>query len=171
MVNKNHPARELMWGSPGTLLAALFMYQRTGEPKWADLFRDTAAVLWSQLEWSDEESCHYWTQDLYGHRSTYVDAVHGFVATASPLIQGRHLLKAADWEGWRECIATTVRRTAQWEGELASWRPQLSSPRGDLKLMQWLRLPQALPPHGRRPMAGPRKSVRHAGNRADRCCP
>ena len=135
--NKHHPARELMWGAPGTLLAALFMHQRTGEPRWADLFRDTAAVLWSQLEWSDKESCHYWTQDLYGQRSTYIDAVHGFVATASPLIQGRHLLKPADWEGWRECIATTVRRTAQWEGELASWRTQLSSPRGDLKLMQY----------------------------------
>ena len=26
-----HPARELMWGSPGTLLAALFLHQRTGE--------------------------------------------------------------------------------------------------------------------------------------------
>ncbi|HSV53942.1 MAG TPA: LanC-like protein [Burkholderiaceae bacterium] len=134
---RNHPARELMWGSPGTLLAALFMQQRTGESRWADLFRDTAAVLWSQLEWSDEHSCHYWTQDLYGERSSYIDGVHGFVATASPLIQGHHLLKPADWERWRECIANTVRRTAQWEGELASWRVRLSSPRGDLKLMQF----------------------------------
>lgn len=26
--NKNHPARELMWGAPGTLLAALFMHSK-----------------------------------------------------------------------------------------------------------------------------------------------
>src|SRR4030095_8349309 len=32
-------------------------------------------------------------------------------------------------------------------------------------------LPQTLPPHERHPMAGPRKSVCHARNRADRCCP
>ena len=29
--NIEHPARELMWGSPGTLLAALFLYERTGK--------------------------------------------------------------------------------------------------------------------------------------------
>lgn len=29
--NLDHPALELMWVSPGTLLAALFLYERTGE--------------------------------------------------------------------------------------------------------------------------------------------
>lgn len=51
--------------------------------------------LWSQLEWSDRHGCAFWTQELYGHRSTYLDAVHGFVATASVLIRGRCLLDAA----------------------------------------------------------------------------
>jgi hypothetical protein len=41
--NVESPARELMWGSPGTLLAALFMHERTGDAGWADLFRQTAA--------------------------------------------------------------------------------------------------------------------------------
>ena len=36
--------------------------------------------LRSQLLWSDEFRCEYWTQDLFGHHSTYLDAVHGFVA-------------------------------------------------------------------------------------------
>ncbi len=35
--NTEHPARELMWGSPGTLLAALFLYEHTGHQRWADL--------------------------------------------------------------------------------------------------------------------------------------
>jgi hypothetical protein len=96
--NLEHPARELMWGSPGTLLAALFLHQRTGEARWAELFRTTAAMLWSQLLWSDEFDCHYWTQDLYGRQSSYIDAVHGFVATAVPLIHGRGLLDEADWD-------------------------------------------------------------------------
>src|SRR5437016_1506391 len=90
--NTEHPARELMWGSPGTLLAALFLYERTGKERWSDLFRLTARKLWSQLEWSPQHLCSYWTQDLYGRRSAYLDAVHGFVATAVPLIRGRHLL-------------------------------------------------------------------------------
>jgi hypothetical protein len=122
----SHPARELMWGSPGTLLAALFLHERTGEARWAELFRSTAAVLWSQLSWSEEFGCHYWVQELYGRSSTYLDAVHGFVATAVPLIRGRGLLAQADWDSWQACIENTVLRTATWEGEQANWRAVLT---------------------------------------------
>ena len=135
--NMDHPARELMWGSPGTLLAALFMYRRTGEPRWAQMYQETAHLLWSQLDWSDDDGCHYWTQEMYGQRSNYIDAVHGFVATALPIIQGRDLLELADWVSWRQCIENTVRRTAEWEGNQVNWRAWLSTPRGRAKLMQY----------------------------------
>jgi hypothetical protein len=128
--NLDNPARELMWGSPGTLLAALFLHEHTGDARWADLFRQTAAKLWSQLLWSPEYGCHHWTQDLYGTQSTYLDAVHGFVATASPLIRGRHLLGEESWAKWQACIASTVTRTATWDGDQANWRAQLAMPGG-----------------------------------------
>jgi Lanthionine synthetase C-like protein len=131
--NLDHPARELMWGSPGTLLAALFLHQKTDDARWAALFRTTAAKLWSQLQWSAEHDCAYWTQDLYGRQSTYLDAVHGFVATASPLIRGRHLLDAPAWANWQQCIVNTVQRTATWDGEnpsMANWRAWLTIPAG-----------------------------------------
>lgn len=124
--NIDDPARELMWGSPGTLLAALFMHERTGEARWKQLYRATAQKLWSQLEWSDQFGCHYWTQQLYGQRSTYIDAVHGFVATAVPLIHGRHLLDTAEWQAWQACIANTVQQTADREGPMVNWRPRLT---------------------------------------------
>lgn len=123
--NMEHPARELMWGSPGTLLAALFMHERTGEARFADLFRRTAAVLWSQLEWSDQHGCHYWTQDLYGKKGTYIDAVHGFAGTALPLVHGRHLLAADDWDRSQDCIANTIRRSATVEEGFVNWTPWL----------------------------------------------
>ena len=137
--NIDHPARELMWGAPGTLLAALFLHERSGggDARWADAFRATAAKLWSQLEWSAAHGCHYWTQDLYGRRSKYLDAVHGFVATASPLVRGRHLLPAGDWERWQRCIAQTVTRTATREGDCANWRALLDEPFEHKKLMQF----------------------------------
>ena len=128
--NREHPSRELMWGSPGTLLAALFLHQRSGEARWAELFQRTAATLWSQLEWSAEHACHYWTQDLYGQRVNYIDAVHGFVGTASALIHGRHLLGAETWAAWEQCIVNTVQRTATWEGAQANWRPWLDAAPG-----------------------------------------
>lgn len=126
--NIDHPARELMWGAPGTLLAALFLHERdAGDARWGDLFRATAARLWSQLEWSDKHACHYWTQDLYGQRTNYIDAVHGFVATALPLIRGRPLLADADWAAWQHCIVNTVERTATHEDGMANWRPWLET--------------------------------------------
>lgn len=135
--NIDHPARELMWGAPGTLLTALFLHERDGDARWAELFRATAARLWSQLEWSDAHRCHFWTQDLYGQCSTYLDAVHGFVATASPLIRGRHLLAPGDWQAWRRAIAETVTRTATWEDDRVNWRALLDEPFERKKLMQF----------------------------------
>ena len=136
--NTEHPARELMWGSPGTLLAALFLYEHTGHQRWADLFRVTAGTLWSQLEWSPLHQCAYWTQDLYGRRSTYLDAVHGFVATALPLIRGRQLLDTGQWRAWEDCIDNTVRRTADRVGAHANWRAELDTPSAaQKKLLQF----------------------------------
>ena len=135
--NIDHPARELMWGAPGTLLAAQFLHERTGDERFADLFRASAARLWSQLEWSEEFQCHHWTQDLYGSHCNYIDAVHGFVATASPLIRGQTLLAAADWTAWQSCIENTVQRTATWEGGRANWRAGLTPVSTQPMLMQF----------------------------------
>jgi hypothetical protein len=123
--NRDNPTRELMWGSPGTMLAALFLHERTGEARWADAFRATARKLSSQLIRSPKYGCDYWTQDMYGQCSSYIDAVHGFVATALPLIRGRDLLEDDEWRAWERRIVETVARTATREGPLANWRPSL----------------------------------------------
>ena len=137
--NVDNPTRELMWGAPGTMLAALFLYRRTGEARWAALYRDTSRKLRSQLIWSPEHECHYWTQDMYGERSSYLDAVHGFVGSASPLIQGRDLLDPEEWAQWQSTIVNTVERTATREGEFANWRAWLDAPvvPGRTMLMQY----------------------------------
>lgn len=128
--NLEHPSRELMWGAPGTMLAALFLHQHTGQARWAELFALSARSLWSQLLWSPQHQCHYWTQDMYASRSTYLDAVHGFVATASPIIRGRDLLTQQEWLAWQQCIENTVQRTATLEGTQANWRVMLDTPAG-----------------------------------------
>ena len=135
--NIDHPARELMWGAPGTMLAALFLHERTGDARWAERYVATAQKLRSQLVRSDAFGCEYWTQDLYGTCSTYLDAVHGFVATALPLIHGRHLLAPDAWREWSATIANTVRATASREGGRANWRAWLIEPPRAPMLMQF----------------------------------
>jgi hypothetical protein len=135
----DHPARELMWGAPGGLLAANFLHERTNDPRWAALVGHLAARLQAQLQWSDTFACAYWPQDLYGQRCTYLDAVHGFVATAHGLIRSRHLLAPEAWARWQACIEQTIGRTATVEGGLANWRCELIEPadRPPRRLMQF----------------------------------
>jgi hypothetical protein len=47
--NAEDERREVMWGSPGTMLAAAAMYELTGEGRWVDLWRESAA--WLIGEW------------------------------------------------------------------------------------------------------------------------
>ena len=119
--NLDHPARELMLGAPGTMLAALFMHERTSETRWADRYVESARKLWSQLEWSPEFECSYWTQQLGRHRCSYLGGVHGFAATAAVIIKGRHLLDAGEWDAWRRCIVDTTRATTLREGDRLTW--------------------------------------------------
>jgi hypothetical protein len=131
--NTQHPARELMWGAPGTMLAAWFLYERTREARWRELYLASARALWGQVLWSPEYECRYWAQELYGFRMSSLGGVHGFVATAAPLIAGRHLMPADEWTAWEQCIVDTVQRTAEREGAGANWRPDLHSPGGDAR--------------------------------------
>ena len=126
--NMRHPARELMWGAPGTMLVALFLARHTHDERWSELFCATARALASELEWSTEHACHFWTQDLYGRRSTFIDAVHGFAGTAAVVVRGRDLLPANEWRQWEQRIENTVARTATVEGDLANWRTYLIQP-------------------------------------------
>ena len=43
--NVANPTDDVMWGAPGTLLAALAMGEWTGEPRWEEAARESAAAL------------------------------------------------------------------------------------------------------------------------------
>jgi len=55
------PIRELMWGMPGSMLAAIHMAEMTQESRWRGLFETQAARLLADLE--DTPQGRLWTQD------------------------------------------------------------------------------------------------------------
>jgi hypothetical protein len=128
--NTEHPSNELLLGAPGTMLAAEAMHRRTGEQRFAELWRAGARTLLAR-----REPDGLWTQDLYGRRERLVGAGHGFAGNV-------HVLRRAP--GWlddagdveRRAVAT-ARATAVVEGDAATWPVTAGEPGDAPPRVQW----------------------------------
>jgi len=118
--NARNETNELMWGSPGTMLAARAMLERTGDDRWRDAWDESAAWLWDQWNRSAELGCYLWTQHLYGRFSTYLGPAHGFAGSVLALSQ---LLNGSRRDELDERVSETVCRLASREDGLANWSP------------------------------------------------
>ncbi|HEY1369626.1 MAG TPA: LanC-like protein [Gaiellaceae bacterium] len=119
--NVDNPARELLWGSPGTMLAAQVMLERTGDDSWADAWRESADRLWD--EWREE----LWQQELHGDSVHYLGPVHGFVGNVYVLARGSLLDDERRAELERRTVAAIAAHARREDG-LAQWPPGLEPP-------------------------------------------
>jgi lantibiotic modifying enzyme len=130
--NVENPAVEVMWGSPGTLLAARAMHEWTGEERWRDAWDESAEALWSRR---GEDGL--WVQELYGREQRSLTPPHGLagiVQALRPLIdERRRQIVERDANG-------VFARTAVVENGRANWpptdRPELPGPDGQIRV-QW----------------------------------
>ena len=136
--NARHPSLELLWGAPATMHVALTMHEWTGEARWVELFRADANDLWRAFLPAEDARCRLWTQDLWGRKEKMTGAGHGFAGNASALIRGRALLPAETWAQWADAIIETANVTAQRDGPLANWIPEVPPAHTPPKfLVQW----------------------------------
>ena len=133
--NRDNPTREALWGAPGTMVAALCMVEATGEPRWAELYRDSAAEIWSSWRLDERLGVWLWEQDMYGRRTRYLGAGHGWAGNLYPLWRGQALLSADMRAQLRERTLEGLERLARVEGELANW-PTVADGE-DKVLVQW----------------------------------
>ena len=126
--NLRNPAREALWGSPGTLIAALHMLEATREPRWQALFRDGVDILWQQMH----AVCHtgephravwVWTQDLYGKQRIYMGAGHGFAGNVYPVLLGARWLDDEIVAGFESRAFETLDVAASRAPGLINWEP------------------------------------------------
>ncbi len=131
--NISNVANEPLWGGPGTMLAARFLHQRTGEVRWRELFDENVAELLRDFEHDEDAGCELWTQNLYGEILTLVGAGHGFAGNAFALLVG-----GADAEV-KARVARTLQATAVEEGGLVNWPQWIGAERTgrDQWLLQW----------------------------------
>jgi hypothetical protein len=104
--NVRNETWELMWGSPGTILAAR-------EAGFHEEWRESCEVLAG--EW--DRASGLWTQHLYGKTRRFVGPAHGFAGNV-------HALRGAlPDDALRSGVSATLRRLAVVEGSLANWPP------------------------------------------------
>lgn len=119
--NAANPALELMWGSPGTMIAAQVLHERTGAEHWLGAWHDSADRLWA--EWRDD----LWLQDLYGSHVQYLGPAHGFAGNVLTLAGGGLLAPARRAELEQRAIATVVKYARRADG-LCQWPPTSHEP-------------------------------------------
>ena len=78
--NLGNDANELMWGVPGTLLAARALYAGTNDTDWADAIAASEDALRAE-----READGLWTQHLWGQTFRGLSPIHGLVGNVAAL--------------------------------------------------------------------------------------
>jgi hypothetical protein len=128
--NVDNEAEEVMWGTPGTLVAARRMLETTGEERWSAACEQSADALWARR---DERGL--WTQRLYGDVFQGLGTAHGLVGNAQAL---RPSLDDERRTALDRDVNTLLHETAIVEGDRATWPSTPSgTPRGAELRLQW----------------------------------
>ena len=90
--NSHNPSHELFNGSPGTMLAALHLFEQTGDDRWRDLWRTCADALLEQFGTDPEYGCRLWIQYRRGRLIRSIGAGHGFAGNVLSFLRGAALL-------------------------------------------------------------------------------
>lgn len=132
--NLHNTAREALWGNSGTVLAAIFLAEATGEARWGDLVRQSAEVLEAEMEPDPETGTWVWVQDLYGRPGQrMLGAGHGFAGNVYPFLRGAALLPAEQVARITARALTTLQATALRADGGANWLPAIDGSRQDQK--------------------------------------
>jgi hypothetical protein len=108
--NRDNAAEEVMWGAPGTMIAARIMLDETGDERWADAWQESAAAVRSR-----RDPDGLWTYRLYGGEYRGLGTAHGLVGNVASLLQG-----GRDATLERE-TAAVLRERAVLEDGAANW--------------------------------------------------
>jgi hypothetical protein len=120
--NAGNPSLEFNWGSPGTMLAAAVMFERTRDERWKGAWTESADRLWS--EWRGD----LWEQDLYGRRTHIIGPAHGFAGNVFVLARGELLDDERRARLETRAVATLDRHALRADG-FAQWRPSVEPSR------------------------------------------
>jgi hypothetical protein len=130
VANIDNEAEDVMWGTPGTLVAARQMLESTGEDRWRVACETSADALWAR-----RDQRGLWTQRLYGNVFQGLSTAHGLVGNVQAL---RPSLDDERRTALERDVNALLLETAIVESEHATWpeTPSGAQPDAELRL-QW----------------------------------
>jgi hypothetical protein len=127
--NLRNPVREALWGSPGTVLAAIHMAEATGQDRWRELVREAVQIIVDEMEPdANAAGAWVWVQDLYGRRRTMLGAGHGFVGNVYPALRAASMLDAGLVSTLMDRALHTLQVTALRRDGAINWHPVVDTP-------------------------------------------
>ena len=130
--NVDNEAEEVMWGSPGTLIAAQAMLEWTREERWREAWDESAEALMSRRGGDG-----LWVQRLYGQELRSLTPPHGLVGNVQALLP---LLDRQRGSALKREAVSVLAENVVLEDGLANWpprpRPELPGPDGQIRV-QW----------------------------------
>jgi hypothetical protein len=119
--NMGNPSHELFNGAPGTMFAALHVYEATGAERWRELWQRCAAAVCEQFRVDPEIGVRLWIQYRRGRLVRSIGAGHGFASNVSSLLRGRDLLPQTTRRLVEQAAAATAGRLALNDGSAVNW--------------------------------------------------
>jgi hypothetical protein len=115
--NRDNPVCELMWGSPGTMLASLWLYEGRARISGQSAFAAMLACCGTGSNSSRRPAA------IFGFKiSTAIRLrISARCMALFAAIRGWHLLSHSEQSRWAERLADSLRRTARWEDNCANW--------------------------------------------------
>jgi lantibiotic modifying enzyme len=123
------PALDLFYGAPGMMVLAAAEHARTGDKRFADLWRASAQHVLAEWREDDELGVRLWTQVLRagGRADRYVGFGHGFAGNSFALLRG-DLLDPDERRVVELDAVATAKQLAIVEGDRANWPPLVDEP-------------------------------------------
>ena len=126
--NAEHPALELLYGAPGTMVLAAAEHARTGDARFADVWRASADHVLESWLVDEELGVRLWTQHLTPDRpQRNVGTAHGFAGNAFALLHGPGLTADEHRAVERDAVLTAG-RLAVVEDDRANWPTGVDAP-------------------------------------------
>jgi hypothetical protein len=113
------PILELLWGTPGTMLACVAMAERSGDDRWRDAYRVQAQRLLDDL--AHTAFGPLWTQDLYGRSARYLGFGHGYAGNMAALLRGWRWLAPEQQARIADAVPQTLSATAHESDHGVNW--------------------------------------------------